>query len=232
MKKISGNKLSVELIQILIGILVFGSIWGLLEATLGGVMHLVNFPNTGAIMSGFGMAVMGIALALYRKPVMLIGVGAIAASFKLLNVWILLIPANVPHIINPIAAIILEAAAFSLVTSFLMNLMAKSNYAVVWAAFLAGMLSALSFALVAVYLTHIPINTRVGMDSVRDFLLVNGLVQSVFAGVSAPIGYMLGRKLATITPNVLRHRPLYYAVSAFTVLLCWGFSALAVMVGL
>ena len=232
MKKVTGNKLSAEMIQILIGILVFGSIWGLLEATLGGVMHLVNFPNTGAIMSGVGMALMGIALAFYRKPVMLIGIGAIAATFKLLNVWILLIPANVPHIINPIAAIILEAAAFSLITSFLMNLITKSNYAVVWAAFLAGMLSAFSFALVAVYLTHIPINARVGMDSVREFVLVNGLVQSAFAGVFVPIGYMLGRKLATITPNVLRRRTLYYTVSASTVLLCWGFSALAVMVGL
>ena len=48
--------------QILVGILLFGSIWGLLEATLGGFLHLVIFPNKGAIMSGIGIAIMASAL--------------------------------------------------------------------------------------------------------------------------------------------------------------------------
>jgi hypothetical protein len=234
MIKVPSDKLSSipEPVRILIGILVFGSIWGLLEATLGGVMHLINFPNTGAIMGGVGMIIMATALAYYRKPAMLTGIGVVAASFKLLNVWLLLIPVNVPHIINPIAAIILEAMAFSLVAIFLVKGMEKSNYTSVWAAVLAGILSASAFALVAVYITHIPVNTRSGLDSVREFVTVNGLVQAVFAGVLAPAGYIFGRKLAAITPLVLKRRSIYFTASASTVLLCWGFGALAIIAGL
>lgn len=218
--------------QYVIGILVFGSIWGLLEATLGGAMHLVNFPNTGAIMGGVGMAVMGLSLALYRKPLMLMGIGAIAASFKLLNVWLLLIPINVPHIINPVAAILLEAIAFSLVTSLFMNWMTKNPYAFVWGAVLAGILSAFSFALVAVYLTHIPINTQSGIDSVREFVISNGLVQAIFAGVLAPSGYLAGKKLTLITSYVSARKSVFYAISTTAILTCLGISTLAIIAGL
>lgn len=38
------------LVHLVIGILVFGSIWGFLEATLGGFLHMIIFPNKGAIM--------------------------------------------------------------------------------------------------------------------------------------------------------------------------------------
>jgi len=55
------------LVQLIIAILVFGSIWGFLEATLGGFLHMIIFPNKGAIMGGIGMAIMGTALAMYRS---------------------------------------------------------------------------------------------------------------------------------------------------------------------
>lgn len=74
-----------SLIRVIIGILVFGSIWGLLEATLGGFLNMIIFPNKGAIMGGIGIAIMGAALAIYRKPTMLPGIGIVAASFKCLN---------------------------------------------------------------------------------------------------------------------------------------------------
>ena len=219
-------------IHLIIGVLVFGSIWGLLEATLGGFFHLINFPNTGAIMGGVGMAVLGAALATYKKPIMLPGIGIIAASFKLLNVWILFVPVNVPHIINPVAAIILESLAFSLVATFLMNRMEKSDYTGVWAAVLAGIVSASAFACVAVYITQIPINTRLGIDSVREFVMVNGLVQAVFAGVMAPAGCMLGRKLAASMPLMFARKSVYFATSACAVLFCWGLSAAVIIAGL
>ena len=50
-----------SLAHLIIGILVFGSIWGILEATLGGFLHLIIFPNKGAIMAGIGVAIMSSA---------------------------------------------------------------------------------------------------------------------------------------------------------------------------
>ena len=220
------------LVRLIIGVLVFGSIWGFLEATLGGFLNLIIFPNKGAMMGGIGMAIMGAALAIYRKPAMLPGIGIVAASFKWLNAWLLFVPASAVQIINPAMAIILEALAFSLVVAFLMNRIEKSVYVGVWAAVLAGLMSAIAYVYFAVYVTHSPIFARLGIESIAEFIVGNGVVQAVFFGVLAPLGYVVGKKLAAITSPVLTRRPIYYAVSASTVLLCWGVSALAIMAGL
>ncbi len=98
---------------------------GFLEATLGGFSHMNIFPNKGAIMSGIGVAIMASALAIYRKPSMALGIGAMAASFKLLDVLFFALPANSIHIINPAMAIIFESIAFGLVAVFVMNKIAK-----------------------------------------------------------------------------------------------------------
>ena len=109
------------LVRLVIGILVFGSIWGFLEATLGGFLHMIIFPNKGAIMGGIGVSIMASALAIYRKPGMLPGIGLVSASFKLLDVWIFALSISSIHIINPAMAIIFESLAFSLVAVFLMD---------------------------------------------------------------------------------------------------------------
>ncbi|GAH50010.1 unnamed protein product [marine sediment metagenome] len=54
-----------RLVHLIIGILVFGSIWGFFEATLGGFLHMIIFPNKGAIMGGIGVALMATALAIF-----------------------------------------------------------------------------------------------------------------------------------------------------------------------
>lgn len=219
-------------IHLIIGVLVFGSIWGFLEATLGGFFHLVNFPNTGAIMGGVGMAVLGAALAIYKKPIMLPGIGIIAASFKLLNAWLLFVPASAVYIINPAAAIIFEALAFSLVVAFLMDRIEKNIYVGVWAAVLAGIMYSIAFVYFAVYVTHSPIFASLGIQNIGQYILGNGLVQAAFFGVLAPLGYLMGKKLVSITPVTLTRPSVYYAGSAFTVLFCWGLSAVVIIAGL
>jgi hypothetical protein len=234
MTEVTHNKISniPNPVRIIIGILVFGSIWGLLEATLGGFLNLIIFPNKGAIMGGIGMAVMGAALAVYRKPAMLPGIGIAAASFKWLNAWLLFVPPSAVRIINPAAAILFEALAFSLVVAFLMNRIEKNVYVGVWAAALAGLMSAIAYIYFAVYVTDSPIFTRLGIESIGEYIIGNGLVQAVFFGVLAPLGYVMGRRLTAMTSPVLTRRPVYYVVSVSAVLLCWGFSALAIMAGL
>jgi len=219
-------------IYILLGILVFGSIWGLLEATLGGFLNLIIFPNKGAIMSGIGMAIMGTALAIHRKPAMLPGIGIVAASFKWLNSWLLFVPANAVQIINPAMAIVFESLAFGLVAAFLMDRITKNALVGTGAGVLAGLVSATAYVYFAVYVTHSPIFARMGITSIGQFITGNGLVQAVFAGILLPLGCLIGEKLAAKSFPVLTHRSLYYATSIAIVCLCWGISALAVISGL
>jgi hypothetical protein len=218
--------------RIIIGILVFGSIWGLLEATLGGFLNMIIFPNKGAIMGGIGMAIMGTALAIYRKPAMLPGIGIVAASFKWLNSWLLFVPVSAIHIVNPAMAIFLESMAFGLVVTFLMYRIDKNIYVGAWAAFLAGLISVTAYGYFSVYIMHAPLFERMGVNSVLEFIASHGVIQAVFFGMLAPLGYLLGRKLAATAAAPLRRPLYYYATSAAIVCVCLVISAVAVQAGL
>lgn len=216
---------------IIIGILVFGSVWGFSEATLGGFLHMVIFPNKGAIMSGIGVAIMASALVIYRKPAMLPGIGIVAASFKLLDVWLFSLPVASIHIINPAMAIIFESLAFGLVAVFLTNRIAKNAFVGIGAGFLVGLISATAWVYFAIYVMNAPAYARV-VFTTGGFISNQGVAQAAFSAIFLPLGYLAGEKLASRTPAILTRRPIYYTVSASTVLLCWGVSALAMVHGL
>jgi hypothetical protein len=218
--------------RVIIGILVFGSIWGLLEATLGGFLNMIIFPNKGAIMGGIGMAIMSAALAIYRKPAMLPGIGIVAASFKWLNAWLLFVPVSAIHIINPAMAIFLESLAFSLVATFLMYRMDKNVYVGAWAAFLAGLISVTAYGYFSAYIMHAPLFERMGVSSIPEFIASHGVIQAVFFGMLAPLGYLVGKKLAATSPVFLRRPLYYYAASAAIICVCLVISAVAVRAGL
>jgi len=218
--------------RVIIGILVFGSIWGLLEATLGGFLNLIIFPNKGAIMGGIGIAIMGAALAIYRKPAMLPGIGIVAASFKWLNSWLLFVPVSAIHIINPAMAIFLESLAFSLVVIFLIYRIDKNVYVGAWAAFLAGLISVTAYGYFSVYVMHAPLFERMGVSSVPEFIASYGVIQAFFFGMLAPLGYLVGKKLAATSPVFLRRPLYYYATSSAIVCFCLVISAVAVRAGL
>ena len=220
-----------DVVHLIIGILVFGSIWGFLEATLGGFLHMVIFPNKVAIMSGIGVATMASALAIYKKPSMLPGIGIVAASFKLLDVWFFSLPATSIHIINPAMAIIFESLAFALVAVFVMNKIAKNVSIGIGAGILVGLISATAWVYFAIYVMHAPLYARV-VFTAGEFITNQGVVPAAFFGIVLPLGYLAGEKLVAKTSPLLTSRSFYYATSAAVFCLCWGISAIAKMTGL
>lgn len=92
--------------------LVYGSIWGLAEATLGHILHLIHVPGLpGLVMAPFAVWIMARTAASSRShaagAVLLAGV--VAASFKIFD---LLVPGtDILSLVNPIQAILLEALA-------------------------------------------------------------------------------------------------------------------------
>ncbi|MFC2001487.1 hypothetical protein ACFLUZ_03155 [Chloroflexota bacterium] len=227
----SSSKVPQGLAYTIIGILVFGSIWGFFEATLGGFLHMIIFPNKGAIMAGIGVATMASALAMYRKPAMLPGIGIVAASFKLLDIWLFALPVASIHIINPAMAIIFESLAFSLVAVFVMDRIARNASISIGAGVLAGLISAAAWVYFAIYVMNAPQYARV-VFTAGGFIANQGVMQAAFFGIFLPLGYLLGEKLAANTFPMLTRRPLYYATSAIVICLCWGISAIAKMAGL
>ena len=91
-----------------------------------GPADLAMYDDLRDRLGGIGVALMASALAIYKKPAMLPGIGIIAASFKLLDVWLFALPATSIHIINPAMSIIFESLAFGLVAAFAMKRMEKN----------------------------------------------------------------------------------------------------------
>lgn len=100
-------------------IIVLGSVWGTLEATLGALLHYLNFPLKGNIMASVGFFCLYLAIAGGRgsnKIYICTAVGAVAAAVKLFD---LLLPMPAIYTIRPAVAILIEALAFSAAVSFM-----------------------------------------------------------------------------------------------------------------
>ncbi len=95
-------------------ILLFGTTWGLLEATLGGALHLIHIPFTGAIMASIGFALLFAALRAGVAPSRLFMVSLVAASFKFLDCPLFGLPLFAQTIVNPAMAIASQGLAAAL----------------------------------------------------------------------------------------------------------------------
>jgi hypothetical protein len=146
LKKVSD---SGSILRVVIGILVLGSVWGLIEASLGGALHLIHFTYKGAITGGIGMAIMATFVVTYRRPKLVFFVAAIAALFKPLSAVIYGQPIFAPFVVNPASAILLEGLAFSLVVSLLYKGFENSIKTRIVAGVTAGYLSIILYAILA-----------------------------------------------------------------------------------
>ncbi len=102
----------------LASICLFGSIWGLLEATLGGVLHIAHVPFTGTVMASIGFALLFAAHRAGVRPAQLFLVSGVAASFKFFDALLFPIPLFDVMIINPATAIASQGLAVALVVRF------------------------------------------------------------------------------------------------------------------
>jgi hypothetical protein len=227
--EVNQNKLSnvPVLVRLTIGILVFGSIWGLSEVALGGGLQAANFPYRAGLLTGIGIAIMGTALVIYKKPAMLIGIGLVTVLVKLLAVPILHIAVMCKA--NSCIAVFTEAVALSLVAFLLMSKMGKSVHVQIGAGASAAIVASAGFYFVGMQVA--PCQYLLSFTP-GGFIVTEGLIWAAFSAILLPLGYLAGEKLAAINSPVLTRRPIYYAASASTVLFCWGVSALAIAAGL
>ncbi|TET17322.1 MAG: hypothetical protein E3J75_02870 [Dehalococcoidia bacterium] len=216
----------------LIGVVVLGSIWGVLEATLGGFLHLIHFPYKGAIMGGIGMSIMATFVATNRRPSLVIGVGFIAALFKLLSALIYGGPLFAPFVVNPATAIILEGLAFGLVTYFLFRGFERSVKVRAGVGLLVGYLSMTLWGAVA-SIMGVGNWAFMELQEKVTYGLVNGTALAIVGVLLLPLGYMVGTKLRPKLVQLRSMRPkIFYGSSAAATVSCWIIAAFAFASGL
>ena len=91
----------------LVTLAVFGALWGLVEISLGSILHAINIPLTGLLLSTIGIMVASIARLFVPRRGSTIFIGVIAMVLKLFSIGNILI--------GPMVGIITEALIAELI---------------------------------------------------------------------------------------------------------------------
>lgn len=233
-----------EVLQIFLGMVAFGCMWGLLEAiTFGGLLHrywgiLFRYHLCPCFLMAaiFGSFFMGSALAIYKKPSMLVGIGLVAAAFCLLGVPFLPSPVRSPYyapIVASATAAIMGSISLALVARLLMKTWTKIRLLVTVGA-LSALLASVFFIIATAYGVDKPICKDLGYARpLPDFLGIGGIVWAFAQAILFPAGYIVGEKLiSSVLPRLKRKPSLSYAgLATIIALCCWG-GTIAFMIGL
>lgn len=102
---------------IILNIIIWGSIWGIFEATVGYLLHIISFGYSWIIWYPFACFIM---TNVYRKTESVSSifyVGLFSASIKMLNLFL---PGRIDRVINPAISIVFESIALVAVV-FIVN---------------------------------------------------------------------------------------------------------------
>jgi hypothetical protein len=220
------------ILGIVIGILVFGSIRGLVEATLGGFLHLVHFTYKGAITGGIAMSIMAAFVVTYRRPSLVFWIGVIATLLKPLSALIYGQPIFAPFVINPTSAILLESLAFALVVSLMFKGFESSIKMRIGAGVAAGYLSIVLYGVLA---------SAAGMGKWASWGFTERLTSTLTDGTALAIagtcllllGHLVGTKLRPEFWQFMTAKPkAFYASNIAITAFCWIVAAVGFASGL
>jgi hypothetical protein len=217
--------------DIVIALVVLGSIWGFLEVGLGGAMQAGNIPYKGDILTGLGIGLMAIGFAFFRKPLMLIGIAALAVMVRQMAIPMLHLSTFCKA--NSSLAVLLGGGALAGSVAVAGRRLGTSKAVRVAAGFAAGLMAGVGFYFIGMRVAP----CRYLMSFNRPGGLVAWMAHEgfIWAGLGAvffPLGYLVGERMRDRVLGWRLASPrLYYAASGAVIAFCWVASALAISGG-
>ncbi|MFA5421958.1 MAG: hypothetical protein WC344_04180 [Bacilli bacterium] len=195
------------ILHTILTVVLFGAIWGLLEATIGYLLHWLPSMVSGLVMFPIGATLMYWAFRNTDKKTVILYVGLIAAAIKAINLLMPLPPAGPIKVINPMISIVLQ----SLIVFGLSYLFDRKTTAVKSTLLQVGILA---FAIVAwrgLFLVNQAINYGITGNlpnqlkdaaGILSFIFVNGgyefLILGVIYAIYRLVSFFLAHKGITI----------------------------------
>lgn len=109
--------------SIFLSVIMWGSLWGIFEATVGYLLHVVSFGYSWLIWYPVACFFLSCQYRAAGKISSLIFTGFLCASIKMLN---LLLPGRIDKVINPAISIVFEALAIAAIM-YAVKLVFKEN---------------------------------------------------------------------------------------------------------
>jgi hypothetical protein len=218
--------------DILVAIVVLGSLWGLSEVVLSSGIKASGFPYRPALLTGIGMGLMGIAMGAFRKPWMLLAIAPVTILCKQLVVPILGV--SVLCKANSCIAVMLQGLGLAGTVALVGSRLARSRAARIVSGGAAAFLAAGSFYMIGMQVAPCPHLLSFNRpDGLVDFLATRSVVWVAFSALLFPAGYAIGARLGVAIPALRVRSPLlHYGASAAIVAACWAASAVAIAAGL
>lgn len=216
----------------LVTVLVLGSLWGFAEVVLGGAMKLAGVPYRSGILTGLGVGLMALGLAVLSRPALLPGMALVAACCKQLVVPILQVSFMCKA--NSCLAVLLDGVALFGVVALVGRWLDKSLPVRVMSGASAALLAAVGFYFLGMRLA--PCNYLLSFNrpgGLAAFLGAEGLVWMIFSAVFFPLGYAAGKRASDVISAWRVSRPsLYYIIAIAIIAFSWLASALAIAAGI
>lgn len=199
--------------RLIVGIIVFGTLWGFLEVFVGSGLSEIGLP-VGSIMTGvFALMLLVMSRMLYRQPGMQIGMGLVAGGLKLFNPFI---ACNICSAL----AIMAEGLIFEIIWY---KISFDSIYLKTWTMKVSlGIITAYTVYIGGFIVTQIltPIVAGPGfylqnLMVLMPNILASGLLAALVGGVILPITLSIKRLDITLKDR------LYYPTALGISLFCW-----------
>ena len=205
-----------------------GAVLGLAEIVVSSIMRNAGLPYRSAILTGLGMGLMGLALAMYGRTAAVLGVTTVAALCKAVA-----IPVFQPPFFcnaNACIAVLLNGAALSVLAAAAGRHLRRSAILRVAAGVGAALAGVAAFYCLGVYiqpcrpLLHINVT-----GSLATYMGAKGLSAAVASGLLLPVGYAAGLRLRESLLPVWRRPGLVgYPVTAAVLVSCWLLNGLLI----
>jgi hypothetical protein len=189
--------------QYILGILFFGAVWGISEATLGDALYRAGVPYASVPLTAIGFVVLTLARAYFPRP----GTATLIASFALLYKFL-----NTPFFACHLLGIVLMGLCYDV---FLNGFRIRAAWL---AAGLATYANYAAFALMITYVARDNHWVQGGFGKILEHVGVSGSMAALACALLVPLSLRLSGNLksAVPTPFAWRGSPVPTAVAGLT----------------
>jgi hypothetical protein len=216
----------------IIMILALGSICGLIEVVLSGALRTADFPWRAGLLTGLGLGIIAFAYAIYRKPIIALGIGFVAVLVKQLAVPVLgqTFVCNA----NSCLAVGLEYSALAAVALFTMKKMQNNGGLRFLTGGAGAFIGSIGFLLIGMHVA--PCNYLLSFNQAGGFvsyLYKESLNWTLFSAALFPLGWLVGVKYEASLARLFENKPrVIYAGASVISVVCWAVSAIAIAGGM
>jgi hypothetical protein len=200
--------------KLILGIILFGSIWGGLEALGISVMRTFDFSFKSPFLAATGILILGAARMMIPRRGSTFLMGLVAAGFKFLTL---------PQILFcQVAAVAVQGAVLDLAFSYAENKKLSNWFSLGIVGALAMYVNYAVFSLLETYVVLNPFWVDKGFSGGLNYTFLEGSAAALLCFVCINLGFALGRSLAPSFGHwqILKGRA-YSIVTMGAALGCW-----------